>query len=87
LSNRDEITLQPVLRAMTRLVADPRFVAAAVEVGLLVVDMYSANLGQSSEIDQLIRRLHEKVQRELSNAQQACQMSGMLQMLISQNRV
>jgi len=85
LQNRDEITLQPVLKALTRLVSDPRFVAVAVEVSLLVLDLYSGNMGASPEIDALMVKLHAKVTQEVVRAQQACQTGGMLDMLMSRN--
>jgi U3 small nucleolar RNA-associated protein 15 len=83
LQGRDEATLQPILKWITKFVADPRYVNTVVGVAVLVVDLYSAQVGQSSEIDDLINRLHDRVRREVERAQQACQTDGMLHMLMS----
>jgi U3 small nucleolar RNA-associated protein 15 len=84
LQGRDEVTLQPILKWITKFVADPRYVSMAVEVAVLLIDLYSAQVGQSTEIDDLIGRLHNRVRREVERAQQACQTSGMLHMLMSE---
>ncbi|KAI9778439.1 MAG: hypothetical protein M1839_008085 [Geoglossum umbratile] len=83
LQGRDEATLQPILKWITKFVVDPRYVNTAVEVAVLIVDLYSAQVGQSSEIDDLINRLHDRIRREVERAQQACQTGGMLDMLMS----
>ena len=46
-------------------------------------DLYSAVLGQSFQVDALVRKLHNQVQREVDRAQQAWQTEGMLQMLMA----
>ncbi len=81
LQGRDEVTLQPILRWLTKYLPDPRYVAVAVEVGVLVIDLYSVHLGQSEEIDRLVKLLHQRVRKEVERAQQACQTRGMLGLL------
>ncbi|KAH0564896.1 hypothetical protein GP486_001712 [Trichoglossum hirsutum] len=83
LQGRDEVTLRPILKWITKFLADPRYVSTVVGVAVLVVDLYSAQMGQSSEIDDLISRLHDRVRREVERAQQACQTDGMLHMLMN----
>jgi U3 small nucleolar RNA-associated protein 15 len=82
LAGRDETTLQPILRWVCKYIIDPRYVPTCVEVGVLILDMYSVNMGQSKEIDGLLRRLHVNVRREVDRSQQAWQTEGMLGLLI-----
>lgn len=81
LQDRDEVTLQPILRWLTKYMSDPRYLAVAVDVGVLIVDIYSVYVGQSPEFDNSIKALHGRVRREVERAQQACQTEGMLQLL------
>jgi U3 small nucleolar RNA-associated protein 15 len=81
LRGRDEVTLQPVLRWIYKHIMEPRLVELCVEIALTVLDLYSAHLGQSTEIDSLVEKLHRRVREEVERAQQAWQAKGMLEML------
>ncbi|KZF18986.1 WD40 repeat-like protein [Xylona heveae TC161] len=81
LQGRDEATLQPILRWVSKHITDPRYISIAVEVGLLIIDLYSAQMGLSPEVDTLVRDFHNRVRIEVERAQQACQTEGMLSML------
>lgn len=81
LSGRDEVTLQPILKWVHKSVSDPRLVDICVEVSMNILDLYSAHLGQSAQIDQLVDKLHRRVRDEVDRAQQAWQTKGMLDML------
>ncbi|KAI9805695.1 MAG: hypothetical protein M1833_005188 [Piccolia ochrophora] len=83
LQGRDEITLQPVLHWVTRKITNPKYMPMCVEVGLLIVDLYSADMGQSPAIDGMVGELHEQVRDEVERAQQACQTGGMLSLLMA----
>ncbi|BDD60112.1 snoRNA-binding rRNA-processing protein [Monascus purpureus] len=81
LQGRDEETLQPVLRWVYKNITEPGLVNLSVEVAMNVLDIYSGNLGQSTQIDKLVERLHRRVREEVEMAQQAYQTKGMLDML------
>ena len=81
LEGRDEVTLQPVLQWVNKHIAEPRLVTLSVEVAMTVLDLYSGNLGQSAQIDKMVRRLHARVRDEVEMSQQAYQTKGMLDML------
>ena len=81
LQGRDEITLQPILRWLTKHLPNPRLVDIAAEVGVLIIDLYADHLGQSANIDALVKMLHFRVRREVERAQEACQTKGMLGLL------
>lgn len=82
LSGRDEVSLQPIFKWTCKHITDPRYVTVCVDIGVLILDLYAAQMGQSKEIDSLTRRLHDQVRREVDRAQQAWQTQGMLGMLI-----
>lgn len=81
LRDRDEVTLQPVLQWIYKHIREPRLVDLSVEVAMNLLDIYSGNLGQSTQIDKLIQRLHRRVRDEVEMAQHAYQTKGMLDML------
>jgi U3 small nucleolar RNA-associated protein 15 len=81
LQGRDEVTLQPVLQWVNKHITEPRLVRLSVEIALHVLDIYSGNLGQSAQIDKMVRRLHGRVRDEVEMSQQAYQTQGMLDIL------
>lgn len=83
LANRDEETLEPVLKWCLRCVGDPRMVPVVGEVLEKVLDLYSHALGQSQEFDALVGKVAERVRREVNNARDAGRAVGMLGMLIA----
>ncbi|KAI9849903.1 MAG: hypothetical protein M1837_000117 [Sclerophora amabilis] len=84
LQGRDEVTLQPILKWLSKHVADPRYVRISVDVGTLLLDLYSVHAGQSPDIDRLIKMFHGRVRKEVERAQQACRTGGMLGMLMAE---
>ncbi|KAH8693867.1 putative small nucleolar ribonucleoprotein complex subunit Utp15 [Talaromyces proteolyticus] len=81
LMNRDEVTLQPILKWVYKHIMEPRLVDLCVEVAMNILDIYSGNLGQSAEVDALVMKLYKRVQEEVKQAQKAWQTKGMLDML------
>lgn len=81
LEGRDEATVQPIFKWVTKHITDPRYVSTCVDCALLLLDIYSEHLGGSSDLEGAIRALHRRVRVEVERSQQACQMSGMLEML------
>ncbi|KAL4925708.1 snoRNA-binding rRNA-processing protein UTP15 [Aspergillus undulatus] len=81
LAGRDEVTLQPVLQWVYKHIMEPRLVGLSVEVAMNVLDIYSGNLGQSEQIDQMVERLHYRVREEVDFAHRAFETKGMLDML------
>ncbi|KAL4938468.1 hypothetical protein BDV06DRAFT_200853 [Aspergillus oleicola] len=81
LSGRDEVTLQPVVQWVYKSITEPRLVSLSVEVAMNLLDIYSGNLGQSEQIDQMVERLHWRVREEVDFAHRAFETRGMLDML------
>lgn len=78
LSGRDEVTLQPVFRWICTYITNPRYVSLCTDLGMLILDLYAEQMGESRDVDRLRGRLHEVVRREVERSQQAGQTEGML---------
>ncbi|KZT19260.1 WD40 repeat-like protein [Neolentinus lepideus HHB14362 ss-1] len=83
LSGRDDVLLEPVLRLLSKNVNDPRFGEMACDVASLVIEMYSAVLGQSPLIDSLFLRLRKKVAQELQFQKELLKTKGALDMILA----
>lgn len=83
LSGRDEVSLQPIFKWVCKYITSPRYVNLCVDIGTLILDLYSSHTGESPEIDQLMGRLHRAVRIEVERSQQAWQTEGMLGMLVN----
>jgi len=83
LKGRDEVTLQPILKWLNKAIGDPRIIRLTSDVSLMVLDIYSEQLGQSAEIDTLVERLRERVLDNVEVSQLAGSTQGMLEMLMA----
>ena len=83
LSGRDDVSLQPIFSWVCKYITDPRYVSLCVDIGMLILDLYSSHVGESPQIDQLMARLRRTVRLEVERSQQAWQTEGMLSMLVN----
>lgn len=83
LQGRDETTVQPIFRWVIKHIVDPRYVSICVDSALLLLDIYAEHVGGSPELEKNIKELHQQVRTEVDRSQQACQTSGMLEMLMT----
>jgi len=83
LSNRDEVTLQPILRWLIKNVSDYRITRLTTDVALIVLDLYADQLGRSDEIDGLIEQLMGRVKLMVEASQIAWSVRGMVDCLIA----
>lgn len=81
--NRDEVTLQPILRWIIKNIADYRITQLTTDVALVVLDLYADQLGRSEEIDQLVHALMGRVKVAVDASQSAWSVQGMVDMLQS----
>jgi U3 small nucleolar RNA-associated protein 15 len=79
--NRDELTLQPILRWLIKNIADYRVTQLTTDVALVVLDLYADQLGRSEEIDQLVEALMQRVKVMVEASQMAWSIKGMVDML------
>lgn len=82
LSGRDDVSLQPIFKWVCTYITNPRYVSICVDMGVQILDLYSAHTGESSDIDSLMRRLHVTVRLQVQRAQQSWQTKGMLDMIL-----
>lgn len=83
LSERDDVSLQPIFKWMCTFITSPRYVNLCVDIGMVILDLYSSHMGESPQIDRLMVRLHRAVRMEVERSQQAWQTEGMLGMLMN----
>jgi len=85
LSGRDEETLVPLLRWITKNINDPRHVKLLSAVALQIIDIYAPQLGGDDRgehsIDSLIASLHRRVKHAVEMATVAGATGGMLDFL------
>jgi U3 small nucleolar RNA-associated protein 15 len=81
LMNRDEVTLQPILRWIIKNISDYRITQLTTDVALVVLDLYADQLGRSEEIDTLVQALAYRVKVAVDASQSAWSVQGMVDML------
>lgn len=81
LKGRDEVTLLPILKWLNKAINDPRCVKLTTDIALIVLDLYAEHMGQSPEVDQLVRILHSKVRKGVDVSLSAWSTLGMIEML------
>ncbi|KAH8722496.1 WD40-repeat-containing domain protein [Phaeosphaeriaceae sp. PMI808] len=81
LINRDEVTLQPILRWLIKNISDYRITQLTTDVALVVLDLYADQLGRSEEIDTLVDALTMRVKVAVDASQSAWLVRGMVDML------
>ncbi|GJJ70168.1 U3 small nucleolar RNA-associated protein 15 [Entomortierella parvispora] len=85
LAGRDDNTLEPLTQFLVRNINNPRYTALLVDVSTVVIDMYSAVLGQSPLIDELFLRLRTKVKAEIAFQKQLLAVVGSMEMLFAKS--
>ncbi|KAF2022419.1 WD40 repeat-like protein [Aaosphaeria arxii CBS 175.79] len=83
LQNRDEVTLQPILRYLIKSISDYRITRLVTDVALQVLDLYAEHLGRSPEVDMLIENLMQRVKVVVEASQVAWSVLGMIDMLVA----
>lgn len=81
LKDRNASTLMPLLKWLNKVIQEPRYVRLITDTAMLVLELYGENLGESKEVDNTIKRLHEHVRQSIEVAQTSFCTLGMLEML------
>lgn len=87
LEDRDEESVQPVLRWISNHIIDPRYRSACVDVGLHLLDLYAEHVGASEELALGFKTLRKRVKHEVERAQLALETEGMLDALMAAGEV
>ncbi|KAF9358285.1 snoRNA-binding rRNA-processing protein [Mortierella sp. AD094] len=85
LSGRDDISLEPLAQFLVRNINNPRYTSLLVDVTMIMIDMYTAVLGQSPLIDELFMRLRAKVKLEIAFQKQLLSVVGSMEMLFAKS--
>ncbi|KAF9903291.1 snoRNA-binding rRNA-processing protein [Lobosporangium transversale] len=85
LSGRDDISLEPLAQFLVRNINNPRYTSILVDVTTIMIDMYTAVLGQSPLIDELFMRLRAKVKMEIEFQKQLLSVLGSMEMLFAKS--
>ncbi|EGX50713.1 hypothetical protein AOL_s00075g139 [Orbilia oligospora ATCC 24927] len=83
LQGRNEETLQPIMKYLAKYLQDPRFFNFLADVTMLLLDIYASSFGQSKQIDNLVVKLHERVNEEIRKSKSATEVHGMLSLLLA----
>lgn len=83
LSGRDEHTLLPILKFISKTIQDPEFCHISMEVFASVIDIYGGNVGQSAKVDAQFRAISHKMKSEINVASMLSKMHGQLGMICS----
>ncbi|KAK5957921.1 U3 small nucleolar RNA-associated protein 15 [Knufia fluminis] len=82
LENRNEDTLQPVLHWIWTNISTTQYTQICVQVAMIMMDLYSAQVGSSPTVSRLVNKLHVRMQEEAERSKQAIQTKGMLELLL-----
>ena len=78
LAHRTASELIPILRFLVRYVGHPRHAQLLCRVAMLVLEMYAGDLGQSADVDELVKRLHSRVRQSVEVGMGAVGVGGMV---------
>ncbi|KAK4249108.1 UTP15 C terminal-domain-containing protein [Corynascus novoguineensis] len=82
LEGRDEISVLPLLKWVSKYITDPRYLSICVDVSFHLLDLYSEHVGGSAELAAQFQALLGKVSKEVEKAQMAIQTNGMVESLM-----
>ncbi|AEO57099.1 hypothetical protein MYCTH_2302897 [Thermothelomyces thermophilus ATCC 42464] len=82
LEGRDEISVLPLLKWVSKYISDPRYLSICVDLSFHLLDLYSEHVGGSAELAAQFQSLLGKVSKEVEKAQMAIQTHGMVESLM-----
>ncbi len=83
LSGRDEATLMPILKFVSKTVQKPQFNHIVIETLDKVLEIYASIIGQSPEIDEMLWIICRKIRSEVKLTNDLNNVSGQLDMVCS----
>ncbi|TIA84980.1 hypothetical protein E3P99_04096 [Wallemia hederae] len=84
-AGRDDVGLEPLVSTLVKWIVDPRFTDIAVTVASTIIEIYGDVAGQSELIDNLLNKLHKKVDDELNVQTDFMNARGALDMIFAQS--
>ncbi|KAH9813390.1 WD40-repeat-containing domain protein [Melampsora americana] len=83
LSGRDEVSLAPILRFLTRYITDPRWFNIGSDVMKCIMELYEPVLGKSDVIDSLFNKLWHRVTDEVKLHSKLFEINGQIEMILA----
>lgn len=83
IAGRDEMSLLPILKFISKSVQNPEFCQISLEVFAEILNTYGCKIGQSPEIDECMTVILFKIGREIKIAKEMSKISGQLEMICS----
>lgn len=83
LSGRDEESLKSIVRFLQKNMSNPNFMSVVSDVANLILDIYPAELGHCSVIEDILKRLKETVDQEVAYMTQLFEVMGTMDTLFS----
>ncbi|RIB22952.1 WD40-repeat-containing domain protein [Gigaspora rosea] len=78
---RDDLSLEPLVKFLIRWINEPRYTSILVDVGNVIIDVYSSVIYKSPLIEKLIVNLHSKVKTEMNLQKEIAKIIGSLEMV------
>ncbi|EGG04547.1 uncharacterized protein MELLADRAFT_49117 [Melampsora larici-populina 98AG31] len=83
LSGRDEVSLAPILRFLTKYITDPRWFNIGSDVMKCIMELYESVLGKSDIIDSLFNKLWHRVTDEVKLHSKLFEINGQIEMILA----
>lgn len=83
LANRQDLTLEPILKFLIKHITSPRYCITAADVAHSLLEIYSSTLGLSPLVDRLMGKLARRVEEEVEFQRELEGMRGALEMVFA----
>ncbi|KAJ3226104.1 snoRNA-binding rRNA-processing protein [Clydaea vesicula] len=83
LSNRDDVSLEPIAKFLKKYISNSRFSPLLIDVTNVILDMYSSVINQSVIIDELFQKIMEKVKEELEVHEKLLECLGIMDLVFN----
>lgn len=83
LTGRDEMSLLPVLKFISKSIQIPEYCHVSLEVFSEILNIYGSKIGQSPEVDECLKIILNKMEREIKIGKEISKVSGQLSMISS----
>ena len=86
LANRDEPSLEPILRFLIKNLTNPQFSIILMTVSEVIFDIYGKMVGHSNLFDQLVLVLQEKLHEEVALQKELLMLQGSMDMIFASSQ-
>ncbi|CAG8501418.1 3271_t:CDS:10 [Scutellospora calospora] len=78
---RDDVSLEPLVKFLLRWINEPKYTSILIDVGNVIIDVYSSVIWKSPLIKKLMVSLHTKVKMEINLQKEIAKVIGSLEMV------